>query len=244
MSKAGTDNFGVLINAIEGIDSSEHRLTALQAVRRSMARIGIDFPNTFSREKSREDRRKKFIQETTELKVKGRKKEKKKITLGLFNTYTGKSLQVAHIRAVARASPLCYAFNLNLCLFGFPIEDVLEIVSRVENETRVGESGMYIRRLFEEDSLFIKEVPDTHFIKDIGELVATTSRPDNKKRVGLENIKKESRPYCLLIGLGSQGLPKSILKTCKRHIEITGKDIPLETCTAMGVMAAKLGLIE
>ena len=230
MTRAGAKEFGALFSAIEGIDNSKHRKEALQVVRRRMARAGIESPKTPQRKRHSEKK---------ELQVKELpgKKGRKKITLGLLNTYTAKTLQDAHIRAIARAAPLCYAFDLNLYLFGFPVGGALEAISMVERTTRVG-GGRYLRRLFEEGRFFVHEIPKVPVLKGVGELVATTSSPDPKKRAELAEITGGDNSFCFLMGLGSRGLPKGVLRTCRRHLELTGEDIPLETCTAMGVLAA------
>lgn len=236
MSKAGAGDFRALIDAMEAIRDPSHRRKALEAARRRMARAGVDFPK-ISRKASRKKRKRTVEAPPIH-------KNKKSITLGLFNTYRGKTLQDAHIRAVARAAPLCYAYGLNLCLFGFPVEDAGETVSRVERESRVGEGRSYVRRLFDEGRLFVLEVPKEAALPGIGEIVTTTSRPDPKKRIQLDKIAKKSRPFCILMGLGSRGLPKGILRLSRRHLELTGKGIPLETCTAMGVLAALLSSVR
>jgi hypothetical protein len=42
------------------------------------------------------------------------------------------------------------------------------------------------------------------------------------------------------MGLGKSGLPQSLLNQVQYHLELTGNNIPLETCTAMGVIAQQL----
>ncbi len=42
------------------------------------------------------------------------------------------------------------------------------------------------------------------------------------------------------MGLGKKGLPESFLKSVPYHLEHTGKDVALETATAMGVIAEQL----
>jgi hypothetical protein len=231
MSKAGAGDFETLIDAMEAIRTPLHRRKALEAARRRMARAGVDFPK-ISAKASREKRR-PIVEAVTP-------RKDKKITLGLLNTYRGKTLREVHIRAASRAAPLCYAYGLNLCLFGFPLVDAEEVVSRVEKESRVGEGRSYIRGLFDEGRLFVLGVPKEATLPGLGEIVATTSQPDSKKRVQVDKIAEKSRPFCVLMGLGSRGLPKGILRLSRRHLELTGKGIPLETCTAMGVLAALL----
>lgn len=231
MSKARAGDFKALIDAVEGIRDPRHREKALEVARRRMVRVGVDLP-IISGEDPKE-KRMPAAEAPSDYK-------RNTIILGLLNTYRGKTLLDAHIRVVARAAPLCYAYRLDLCLFGFPVADAGEIVSRVERESRVGEGGSYLRKLFDEGRLFVLRIPDEAALPGIGELVATTSRPDPKKMVSLDKIAKKSRPFCILMGLGSQGLPKGVLRLSRHHLELTGQGIPLETCTAMGALAALL----
>ncbi len=243
MSKAGVKDFDPLLKAVGDIESEEHRFEALRAVRRRMAKLGLDTSGISLKARVSRERAERAPRKEKKLPpdISSIENKRKRITLGLFNTYTGKSLGVAHIRAIARAAPLCFAFNLNLCLFGFPVETPEEAAERVESETQVGEGNGYTMKLFREGRLFVLDFPDEPVLPNLGELVATTPSPSPKKRIAIERITKGSSPFCLLMGLGAEGLPKSVLRLAKYHLELTGKNIPLETCTAMGVLAAKLG---
>lgn len=242
MSMAGAKDFKPLLRAVESIDNEEHRRKAIKAISRRMAKLGLESrappePRASIAKSEKATIEKKEL--TT--KIPPTKNKKESIIMGLYNTYAGKSLRVAHIRAIARAAPLCYAFNLNLSLFGFPVETPEEVVEKVENETRVGKEESYIKKLFEEGRLFVLDFPEKHFQSESGELVATTPHPDPRKKISIEEISISNSSFCLLMGLGNQGLPGNILKKVKYHLELTDKNISLETCTAMGVLAAKLG---
>jgi hypothetical protein len=239
MTKAGVEDLGVVVREIKDIGDPGRKDEALKIIERRTAMAGISFPKIEASRKTGEKAARKRIKPPTV--VPPEEKRTKRITLGLVNTYRGKRLQDAHIRAMARAAPLCWAFNMNLSLFGFPVADGTDAVSRVERESQVGEGGSYLRRLYEEGRLFILEVPGAPESTEVGEIIATTSRPNPKKRTRFEDLATD-RPLCILMGLGSQGLPGSILRLSRHHLEITGGDIPLETCTAMGVLAAKLGI--
>jgi len=237
MSKAGVKDFGELLNAIGTIDSLEHRQNALKTLQRRIKRAGLSLPELPMRGAGPQEKKRPHGKKDAH-----REGLIKRITLGLLNTYSGNRLQEPHVRAIARAAQLCYAFDLNLCLFGFPAGEAPETVSTVEEETRVGGGGSYLRRLFEEGRFSVRELPRTPVLESMDRLVAATSSPDVKKEIEMEEIRKGDHRYCVLVGLGSRGLPRGILKTCDYHLELTGKKIPLETCTAMGVLAAKLAL--
>lgn len=154
------------------------------------------------------------------------------ITMGLFNTYE-KKLSSAHVRAIARAAPLCYAYGLHLCLFNFPFKSAQEASARVIDDTSVGKGGFYLANLMKEGKFHVEE--DIYGI-DFTMLVATTSHPDPKKifRMGVP-IKDGN--VCFLIGVGKKGLPGSVLSHADYHMELSGKNIPFETCTAIGIIA-------
>ena len=63
------------------------------------------------------------------------------MTLILYNSYDKNRWHEAHKRAIARAAPICYAFDCNLAIMNFPCkkEDILSI------ETTIGNSGGYLR---------------------------------------------------------------------------------------------------
>ena len=56
------------------------------------------------------------------------------LILGLYNTYE-KHLAAAHTRAIARASPLCWAYDLVLGVYNFPINDIQELMEKVGTDT-------------------------------------------------------------------------------------------------------------
>ncbi len=158
--------------------------------------------------------------------------------LALVDGYTG-GLGAPHVRAVARAAPLCIAFNLDLVLVGFPTEKIVELVKLVEAESNVGEGEGYAKQLLRDDRIHLlplhKGVPDFW----PGHPVATTPHPAPGKSSALE----APGPLCLLIGLGKQGVPKRILNVVERHHELTGQGISMETATAMGILADRLGRV-
>lgn len=158
-----------------------------------------------------------------------------RFSLGLYNTYRG-SLKEAHTRAISRAATLCYAYGMKLALFGFPLESEEEVMHRVARDTRIGGGGNFLDLLHESGGLGVFPYPKRSFIPGLGELVATTSQPERGKEFTLE---REGEFY-LVMGLGKKGLPQSFLNMAKKHLELTGKGVPLETCTVMGVIAERV----
>lgn len=174
----------------------------------------------------------------------------KRHVLALCDTYEG-GLGDVHLRAVARAAPLCIAFGLDLALLGFPAADAAEIVTAVEAESNIGEGGRYVERLADEGRLLVvpcttKEPPADW--TPLGFAVATTPQPDPRKASGLEQAVAAAASagagrLCVLMGLGKRGLPPSYMRLAPTHVELTGQGISMETATAMGVLAERMRLL-
>ena len=153
------------------------------------------------------------------------------LTIGLYNTYD-KNISPVHIRAVARAAPLCWAYGLHLALVNFPFADEQDAVDSVMKDTSIGKGGAYLKHLHDAGKLHVVDDPS-----DLGVLVATTSHPDVKKSLSIEDLREMESDLCFLLGVGRSGLPARLLDQARIHMEFTGRNIPLETCTAMGVLA-------
>ncbi len=164
-----------------------------------------------------------------------------RITVGLYNTYDKNRLHDIHIRTVARASPVCYAFGMNLALFGFPFKDKpSKIVEELSASTTISD-GVYIKKLYEEGRLFFFDFINKGFPPQLGLIVATTSKPDEKKSISfweLIEICRKGKSLALIIGLGRKGLPKNVREIADCHLDITSRGISLETCTAIGAIPA------
>lgn len=72
------------------------------------------------------------------------------LTLGIVNTYDKIKVLDAHYRAIARAAPICHAFGFHLALYDFPFKMTAEeLVAFVMEKTTIGESGSYLKILYE-----------------------------------------------------------------------------------------------
>ncbi len=166
--------------------------------------------------------------------------------LALYDSYEG-GIGTIHIRTVARAAPVCYAFGLDLALIGFPVKDLETFLEMVKKDTNVGKGGRYLNRLFEDGR--VRLIPCDRAccpegLDNIGVPVATTSKPWDGRNISMQEAAGKGDKVLLLMGLGKQGLPKAVLEGCPYHLELTGMRIPLETCTAMGIMAERLGALN
>ncbi len=161
------------------------------------------------------------------------------IVLCLVNTYDKLKLHEIHLRTIARAAPLCYAYDLHLALMDFNFwKNEEEMVKQVADYTTIGEHGRYAIELLKAGKIHLIDKIPAHF----GEIIATTSKPDEKKRISFEEmrdlIRRKSATF--LIGLGRRGLPKDVMKKAKYHYDVTEKGISLETCSAMGAIATAI----
>jgi hypothetical protein len=174
--------------------------------------------------------------------------DKKRHILALYDTYEG-SLKQVHIRAIARAAPLCFGFDLDMALIGFPESNLQKLIEKVKKETNIGQGGKYLSMLHGEGRIHLIKASGSEPPKDwdnIGLPVATTAKPEPGKVMHMEGAvrlaekKHPKKVICLIMGLGRQGLPRSLLSSVPLHLELTGKKIPLETATAMGIMVQQL----
>lgn len=160
------------------------------------------------------------------------------IVLCLVNTYDKLKKHEIHLRSIARAAPLCYAFGLHLALLDFPFwKSEREVAEEVANYTTIGNGGEYLIKLAETGRLHLIDKIPAHF----GEVVATTSKPDPKKALNPDML-SELKSATFLIGLGRRGLPQEMLKSSKYHLDVTQRGVSLETCSAIGAIAMLLAI--
>ncbi len=208
------------------------RAKATRKLATAMERAGMPAPEDVAAPAAPTEVKEAVQQEVQEIPV----EPKTRSTLALVNSYSG-GLGAPHVRAVARAAPLCIAFDLDLVLIDFPgtIDDIVDMVAA---DSQVGEGEGYARTLLQERRL--KVLPLVSGLPEAwpGRPVATTPHPDPEKNRDLLTLE---HPVCLLVGVGRQGIPKRMLHAAQVHYELTGKGISLETATAMGILADRLG---
>ncbi len=166
------------------------------------------------------------------------------LTLALYNTYDVRKLHEAHLRAIARSAPIAYAYGFHLALVGFLLEGKpLDVAEDVSEHTTIGEGGKYLLELARGNRFHILEFPKKGFPPQFGIPVATTRKPSEEKEImPLELAQRalNGERFMLLIGLGRHGLPKETFKLARHHMDITGKRVSLETCTAIGAIAVRI----
>jgi len=170
-----------------------------------------------------------------------------RVTIGLYNSYDPVKFHESHRRALARAGPLALAFDCNLATFGFPYEKELstpaEIARWVATTTSIGDSGAYLVELADKGRFSSFDFPRKGFPPQLGEVVVTTRKPSKDRLVSAAEVRSEvksGRSLLLLFGLGPHGLPKEIFSVGRKHLDITGRGLSLETCTAMGAVVGSL----
>ncbi len=161
------------------------------------------------------------------------------IVICLVNTYDKLKLHEIHLRTIARAAPLCYAYDLHLALYQFDFwKGRNELVDDVVKYTTIGEGGRYLEDLSKAGKLHLIDSIPSHF----GDVIATTSRPV-KNILSIEDLRK-LRSACFLIGLGRKGLPKDLIKRSKYALDVTFRNVSLETCSAIGAIAALVWVVR
>ena len=170
-----------------------------------------------------------------------------RVTIGLYNSYDPVKFHESHRRALARAGPLALAFDCNLATFGFPYDKELttpvEIAEWVSTTTSIGESGAYLIELARKGRFSCFEFPKKGFPPQLGEVVITTRKPNAERRITaaeLRTLVKNGPSILLLFGLGPHGLPKEMFDVGQKHLDVTGRGLSLETCTALGAVVGSL----
>lgn len=167
------------------------------------------------------------------------KGHKGKVTICLVNTYDKLKWHDIHSRNVARAAPLCYYAEFDLCLFNFPFKEDFKyfLLNEVKENTTIGEGGKYIEELIKHGKLAAVEDPN----KIKGVFISTTSKPEKSCDLNtISNNIRKGEDTVLFIGLGRRGLPREIRKMTSYELDITGEGISLETCAAIGFIIGRL----
>ncbi len=187
-----------------------------------------------------------------------------RLTLALYNSYDPRRFREAHRRALARAAPLAWGFDANLALLGFPTGELAgdvesastassgtrreapldldtprDLAEFVADTTTIGEGGAYLRELAEAGRFHTHPRPDPGFPPQLGSIVLTTRDPDARKATTPRAV-AESLSYdesqTLVFGLGPQGVPDEVHEVTRKHLDVTGGGVSLETATALGAV--------
>lgn len=164
------------------------------------------------------------------------------LTLGLYNSYHPTEFKDAMRRALARAAPICIAFDCNLATFGFPFTHANKrltspraVAEFVAESTSIGGGGA-IRELAASNRMRHYDFPQGQFPPQLGTPILTSERADGETPNGLAK-RLESEDILVVFGLGPHGLPEPLFSG-HETLEITGKNVPLETATALAALPA------
>lgn len=170
-----------------------------------------------------------------------------RVTIGLYNSYDPIKFHESHRRALARSGPLALAFDCNLATFGFPYDKELstpiEIANWISTTTSIGESGRYLIELSEKGRFSCFDFPNKGFPPQLGEAVVTTRKPSSGRAATASDVRatlKSGKSVLLVFGLGPRGLPKDVFQMSQKHLDVTGRGLSLETCTALGAVVGSL----
>jgi hypothetical protein len=154
-------------------------------------------------------------------------------TMGLVGTYEG-AVATPHLRALARAAGIAWGFGLNIALIDWPTENLHELCERAQKES--GTAGVnHLPALLASQRIQLLSI-DEALSGRVGHPIATTHQPVG----GSVDLTAFDGRICMFIGLGRQGLPKSLLDNCPDQFELTGIGASLETAVAMGAIAQRL----
>ena len=150
-----------------------------------------------------------------------------RITIGLYNSYD-QNFREPHRRVIARAGDLARAYDMGLALFGFPIpEDARtpkEIAEWVAGTTSIGGHGKNFMEMAEAGRFQCFPYPGKGFPPQLGEVILTTSKPDQKKQITLSeavDMVEHGQSITLLFGIGPHGVPKAAASIPKYNLDIT-----------------------
>jgi len=171
-----------------------------------------------------------------------------RMTIALYNSYDPVRLAEAHRRALARAAPVAQAWDCNVAAMGFPFDRELrtpiEVAEWLATTTSIGGEGEALLDLARKSRFLVIELPKKGFPPQLGEVVATTSKPQEGHAVDPRWAAEElsrGRSLCLVFGLGPHGLPRDVIELCEHQLDVTRRRVALETCTALGAVPAAIG---
>ena len=151
-------------------------------------------------------------------------------TLALVGTYEG-SIGTPHLRALARAAGIAWGFGLDIALIDWPTKDLEGLCIRAVKES--GTAGVnHLAQLLEAERVVLSSSEDA-LGGSLGHPIVTTHQP----RGGSVDLTSFEGSLCVMIGLGRNGLPGTVLEACDDQFELTGIGASLETAVAMGAIA-------
>lgn len=188
---------------------------------------------------------------------------KGRLTLGLYNCYDPVRFHDIMRRTLARAAPVCVAFDCNLVAFGFPFDEgrrresknpeapdlrtPVEVADFVVGSTSISAVNAPLRALADGGRFQVIDAPKKGgFPPQFGRAVATSEHNQSKAKpvtpLDVANELHRGKSQLLVLGLGPRGLPKDVLSNIDHCLELTGRNIGLETATVLGALPAMIAV--
>lgn len=182
-----------------------------------------------------------------------------RLTLGLYNCYDPVRFHDIMRRTLARAAPVCLAYDCNLATFGFPFDEgrrretrnpdapdlrtPAEVAEFIVGSTSISAADVPLRTLAEAGRFHLFDFPRKGgFPPQLGRPVTTSEHPQSKaEAVTPRQVAQElqrGRSQLVIVGLGPRGLPKEVLGNVGHCLELTGRNVGLETATVLGALPA------
>jgi len=174
-----------------------------------------------------------------------------RVNIALYNSYDKLKLCPAHRRALYRAAPIAYANSCNLLCVDFPLKELsydntIDLATQLASDTTIGKNGEYLIQLAKENRLYFVKSNKNSLSPQYGKLVVCTSKPNPAKKISARRLMrmiKRGHSCVFLIGLGRQGLPKAFFEHSELQFDVTGQNIPLETCTAISAVTMEISAL-
>ncbi len=182
-----------------------------------------------------------------------------RLTLGLYNCYDPVRFHDIMRRTLARAAPMCMAYDCNLAAFGFPFDEgrrresknpdapdlrtPADVAEFVVGSTSISAADAPLQFLANSGRFQVFDFPKKGgFPPQLGRAVATSEHVQSKSRPvtprELADELHRGRSQLVILGLGPRGLPKDVLANVGHCLELTGRNIGLETATVLGALPA------
>jgi len=166
-------------------------------------------------------------------------------TIGLYNSYDPNRFHEIHRRSITRTLPLCVGFDCNLAIFGFPLPPDIktpnELCAFLAEKTTISTKET-LMKLAAGGRFCVFPFPEHGFPPQLGKIVIATDHPKKEKLIDTPTIATllaNGKSVCVIFGLGHRGLGK-IEELGEFHYEVTGKNVSLETCTALGAVIGSI----
>lgn len=117
----------------------------------------------------------------------------------------------------------------------------LEVAEFVARSTSVSAEAEPLVELARAGRFNFFDLPRKGFPPQLGTIVLTTEHAKRPKDASARSIARDlvdGRSQLLVFGLGPHGTPPEVREVAQREFDVTGKNVGLETATAMGAVVA------